>query len=214
MQKQKSYSGVRTRQARHALLNYMRDYGLKIGDKLPPHDLLRRKLGFGTATITRALQSLKAAGVLASKHRVGTFVANPKAEGYTSRVIGLAAQRFDMAGAGPYASILVECLRAHFDKAGCETIVYGRKPAVGFVDAGLSYFPGLKRGIQEGRLDAVVLAAGINYRVWLWLKRLRMVPCAVGNWRSSARVRRGGHLSPAAMGTGILRRVRGGVRPP
>jgi len=59
--------------ARKALLSHLR--GKRIGDRLPPIKQLARELNLGESNLMIAMQKLKREGVLYSRKRVGTYVA-------------------------------------------------------------------------------------------------------------------------------------------
>ena len=59
-------AGIKTEMAKQAIVRYIRENGVKPGEKLPSQDALRKVLGFGGATIGAAINELKDDGVLAA----------------------------------------------------------------------------------------------------------------------------------------------------
>lgn len=173
--------GLRTEQAKQFLVRYIWDLKLKPGDKLPPHEVIRNKFGLGNATITRALKSLKVDGVLSAKRRVGTYVVDSQADGHAGRVIGLTSVQPENGNIGPAHFYLLHYLQMFFRSVGCQTVVFYCNPTHGKYVVGMDYFPGLKRSVEEHRLDAVVLVGtDISEESWRWIEERKMHPCVVG----------------------------------
>lgn len=172
--------GFRTEQAKQSLVRYIRDRRLKSGDKLPPQEQIRNDLGLGNATITRAMKALKKNGVLSTKRRVGAYVIDPQADGHPARIIGIGALQSGDPGLGPFYSCLFHHLSTNLHELGWQAIVFHCKPTYGQSAVGLEYFPGLRRSVEEHRLDAVLLMADISQDAWNWLETRKMHPLFVG----------------------------------
>jgi len=69
----------RYEQAKAIVEEYIESHGLKIGDKLPTEEALRRTLGWSRVTIARALDALEWEGKLRRVQGSGTYVASPQA---------------------------------------------------------------------------------------------------------------------------------------
>jgi len=59
---------------RKALIDYIKEYELKIGDKLPPEDRLAAVLSVSRVTLREALRQLREEGLIYSKRGSGTYV--------------------------------------------------------------------------------------------------------------------------------------------
>jgi DNA-binding GntR family transcriptional regulator len=59
---------------RKALIDYIKEKELKIGDKLPPEDRLAAVLGVSRVTLREALRQLREEGLIYSKRGSGTYV--------------------------------------------------------------------------------------------------------------------------------------------
>lgn len=77
----------RYEQARREVENFIRERGLKPGDRLPSEDDLRREFGWSRMTITRALNELTWEGRLRRIQGSGTYVAEPAASGKPRRIL-------------------------------------------------------------------------------------------------------------------------------
>jgi DNA-binding LacI/PurR family transcriptional regulator len=174
-----SNQGLRTEQAKRMLVRYVWDLNLKTGDRVPSYQSLRSQLGLGDGTIARAVASLKEDGVLTTRNRTGTYVADPHAAGHYGRVVGLLALRPGGKEVGPFYSFLLHDLQSYFHSHGCRSEIFYRKPTT--KDAvGLDYFHGLERSITNGLLDALVLTANVDQQSWQQLEKIKMHPCFVG----------------------------------
>ncbi|MDR7384668.1 GntR family transcriptional regulator [Promicromonospora iranensis] len=66
--------------------------GLRPGDRLPASRDLARDLGIAVGTVQRAYRELEASGVVTSRRRVGTVIAEPPATAGSGEVSGDAAR--------------------------------------------------------------------------------------------------------------------------
>ena len=177
----KSNQGLKTERAKRLLVRHIRERGLGRGDPLLPQNELRKKLDLGAVTISRAVQALAQEGVLRTKHRVGTYVLDPNADGRCGRVVGLATLCNTDENVSAFFSYLLRFLQTAFHELGCQTVVFPMKQKSKEIDTvSLDYFPGLERSVFQGELDAVVLAANIDKKSWRRLENAKMCPCFVG----------------------------------
>ncbi len=172
--------GLKTEQAKLALVRYISDLNLRPGDKLPSQETIRAELGLGNATITRALKELKKDGVLTTKHRIGTYVLDSNADGHPARIIGIGALQSGDPGVGPVYSCLLHHMLTHLTESNCQAIIFHCRPTYGKYGIELDYFPGLKRNVEQKRLDGIILMADISSRAWSWLEERQMYPVFVG----------------------------------
>ncbi len=172
--------GLKTEQAKLALVRYISDLNLRPGDKLPSQETIRAELGLGNATITRALNELKQDGVLATKRRIGTYVLDSNADGHPARIIGIGAFQSGDPGVGPFYSCLLHHMLTHLTESNCQAIIFHCRPTYGKWGIELDYFPGLKRNVEQKRLDGIILMADISSRAWSWLEERQMYPVFVG----------------------------------
>jgi len=69
--------------ARDALLTHLKRK--RVGDRLPPIKQLARELNVGESNLLRAMQDLQREGIVYSRKRVGTYVAQPVGRGKDAR---------------------------------------------------------------------------------------------------------------------------------
>ena len=77
--------GKRTETAKQALLAYIWDQRLEVGDRLPTQVELCRRFNVGSATVDRAVRALVKEQVLESRRGIGVFVKTSRPTGYPGR---------------------------------------------------------------------------------------------------------------------------------
>lgn len=146
-------AGARTELAKQTMVRYIREGGLKAGDRLPAQEELRKELGFGSATIAAALHELRADRVIEVRDKIGVFVVNPGADGHAGREIGLAINALEVSA---FRSSLANLIQIRLAERGWRAIpFFCMEPALsGKLE--LSAFPGLRRTIEQKGIEALV----------------------------------------------------------
>lgn len=149
-------AGARTELAKQTMVRYIREGGLKAGDRLPAQEELRKELGFGSATIAAALHELRADRVIEVRDKIGVFVVNPGADGHAGREIGLAINALEVSA---FRSSLANLIQIRLAERGWRAIpFFCMEPNVsGKLE--LSDFPGLRRTIEQKGIEALVSLA-------------------------------------------------------
>ncbi len=154
-------AGIKTEMAKQAIVRYIRENGVKPGEKLPSQDTLRKVLGFGGATIGAAINELKDDGVLDVRDKIGVYLIDPNMDGHAGRVIGITARYVE---ASPYYCCLLGALQMRLISEGCSVHIFCfTKKGVGkdlSAKAGFIYdiddYPGLRRMIENNSLDGLI----------------------------------------------------------
>ena len=154
-------AGIKTEMAKQAIVRYIRENGVKPGEKLPSQDALRKVLGFGGATIGAAINELKDDGVLDVRDKIGVYLIDPNMDGHAGRVIGITARYVE---ASPYYCCLLGALQMRLISEGCSVHIFCfTKKGVGkdlSAKAGFIYdiddYPGLRRMIENNSLDGLI----------------------------------------------------------
>lgn len=181
-----SNQGLRTQQAKRMLVRHIWESNLQQGDRLPSYAALRERLQLGDATISRAVRSLEQEGVLQTVNRVGTFVVDSQAGGYSGWVVGLAALRTGDNGLGPFYSCLLHNLQVGFRAEGCKTEIYYQNRSDSDV-VGLDDLPGLERSVDQNEISGVVLTSNLDADSWASLEASGVCPYFVGAPTSAVR---------------------------
>ena len=154
-------SGIKTEMAKQSIVRYIRENGVKPGEKLPSQDTLRKVLGFGGATIGSAINELKVDGVLDVRDKIGVYLIDPNMDGHAGRIIGITVRYVE---ASPYYCCLLGALQMRLISEGCSVHIFCfTKKGIGkelSAKAGFIYdiddFPGLRRMIENNSLDGLI----------------------------------------------------------
>ncbi len=145
--------GRKTEFATKAIIRYMVDSQLRVGDKLPSLEQLARQLGISNTTVTRAIHALREDGFLTVRDKSGVFLKNDKFDGLTGRTVALTTVNVDFS---PYYACLAQLLQARLLEARCSPVIYPRRPIESVDVYGLADFPGLESAIKDRRIDGVL----------------------------------------------------------
>ena len=100
--------------ARDAIVTWIHDRKLEVGDRLPPYSQLRLEFGLGSQTIAAAVGSLCELGVLEVRDKVGIFVKNPSGGHLAGRTVAVAVRRLvGSSYAAMLAGFIQKLLSAH-----------------------------------------------------------------------------------------------------
>ncbi len=138
---------------KRSLVSYILDAKLEVGKKLPPQAELRRRLGVGNATISKAIDELRQDGVLEVRDKVGVFLLDPNADGHICRNVAVLSIRLRDS---MFASILTSFLQLELMKSGCQMNIFCLKQSNLKIRAGLTDLPGLRRSIESGEIQGVI----------------------------------------------------------
>jgi len=172
--------GKRTEAAKELIVRHIWRSHLREGDQMPSTAQLRRELGVGNVTISRAMQSLQADGVVEIRDKVGVFVRHAEADGYAGWRVGVICTRMEC---NPFVALLVNSLQLSLHDSGCETIPFFRNS---WSEAGVYHFDrlddfrALRRHIERGLLHGVITTAGLAREAWEAMEVAGLEPCMVG----------------------------------
>ncbi len=152
-------AGIKKELVKQAIVRHIREGALKAGDRLPTQEELRRKLGCGSATIAAAFHDLQADGVIEVRDKIGVFVITPGADGYTGREIGLAINAVEVSA---FRSCLANLIQVRLAERGWRTIPFFCMEPNLSGKLKLSVFPGLRRSIEQKRIEALVTLGDFN----------------------------------------------------
>jgi len=179
-------AGARTELAKQTMVRYIREGGLKAGDRLPAQEELRKELGFGSATIAAALHELRADRVIEVRDKIGVFVVNPGADGHAGREIGLAINALEVSA---FRSSLANLIQIRLAERGWRAIpFFCMEPALsGKLE--LSSFPGLRRTIEQKGIEALVTLGDFSESSLKFFRARKLPVVFVGSLETdSARV--------------------------
>ena len=151
--------GIKTQIAKQALVRYIREGNLKIGEQLPSQGKLRQQLGFGTATITAALHELHNDKVIEVRDKIGAFVLKPTTDGHVGRVIGLAINALEVSA---FRSCLSNLLQIHLADHGWRTLPFFSTAPILNGQLECSAFAGLRRTVEQRGIEALISLADLS----------------------------------------------------
>ncbi len=179
-------AGARTELAKQTMVRYIREGGLKSGDRLPAQEELRKELGFGSATIAAALHELRADRVLEVRDKIGVFVVNPDADGHAGREIGLAINALEVSA---FRSSLANLIQIRLAERGWRAIPFFCMAPTLTGKLELSAFPGLRRTIDQKGIEALVTLGDFSESSLKFFRAKKLPVVFVGSLETdSARV--------------------------
>ncbi len=192
-QMQKNNQGQQTETVKKQLISLIREDELKVGDRLPPQAELRKKLGVGSNTIQRAIETLATAGIFEVRPHKGVFIKQLEPNGFTCHEIGLVCMWRTFY---PAAASLMQCLQLQMHSNACQCKLFLRNfPEMTWVDS-LSYFDGLKRCIEQKQIQGLITTVSFDKEAWAFFRKHNLPVVSLGT---------------AAFNNGF--KVCGGVRP-
>ena len=190
---QKNNQGQQTEMVKKQLISLIREDELKIGDQLPPQAELRKKLGAGSHTIQRAIETLATAGIFEVRPHKGVFIKQLETDGFIGHEIGLVCMWRTFY---PAAASLMQCLQLQMHSNACQCKLFLRNfPEMTRVDS-LSYFDGLKRCIEQKQIQGLITTVSFDEETWAFFRKHNLPVVSLGT---------------AAFNAGF--KVSGGVRP-
>ena len=169
--------GKQTEFVKRALINWISDHNLKIGERIPTQAELRERLGVGNAVIGRAIQTLVDDGLLANHHRKGITVLNPHVDGYEGRTIGLICHR-------DVEFSTMACLMQAFcivlSRHACHISLFIKNKSEHKDEFDLREFHGLAQASQKHRIDGVVSTVLLNERSVRQFEKHKIPLCYMG----------------------------------
>lgn len=140
--------------ARDAIVTWIHDRKLEVGDRLPPYSQLRLEFGLGSQTIAAAVGSLCELGVLEVRDKVGIFVKNPSGGHLAGRTVAVAVRR--LVGSS-YAAMLAGFIQKLLSEYNCRCLTFYQSSDPELAPRPeLSEFPGLEQAAAEHRFDGII----------------------------------------------------------
>lgn len=160
--------GEKTEAAKQSIICLIRDLKLKKGDKIPTQNELRTKLGVGSVTIQRAIDTLTESGILEVRPHKGVFVKNQETDGFVARHIGLVSmwQTFS-----PYTASLIQCLQLKLHQNACQCKFFLRSFPERTEKDFISFFDGLKRCIEQKEIQGLITTVSFDDEEWDFFKK-------------------------------------------
>src|SRR5690625_4224160 len=113
-----SEKASQSRLACKRLIQYIHEHHLDVGDVLPPQEQLRQQIGFGHATLSRAMALLVDCGMITRKSRVGTVVENRAATIPDLWTVGVPVFSHEKPN-DLFIDTLLRCLQGELTQVGC-----------------------------------------------------------------------------------------------
>ena len=163
----KNNQGQQTEMVKKQLISLIREGGLKVGSQLPPQTELREKLGVGSKTIQRAIDTLAESGILEIRPHKGVFIKQLETDGFIGHEIGLVCMRRTYS---PASASLMQCLQLQMHGNACQCKLFLRNfPEMTQVDS-LSYFDGLKRCIEQKQIQGLITTVSFDKEAWAFFR--------------------------------------------
>lgn len=156
---QNSNQGRQTEMVKKKLISMIREGGLNVGDQLPSQAVLRERLGVGSKTIQRALQTLAEDGVVELRKNRGVFLLRTDAGGNRGRKIGLVCMRLPNY---VFGNLLLQALQFELHDRGADSVCFLRDNVPLRSRDPLDLFPGLETAIRRGRLDGLISTVDLD----------------------------------------------------
>lgn len=170
--------GEKTEAAKQSIICLIRDLKLKTGDKLPTQNELRLKLGVGSTTIQRAIDTLTESGILEIRPHKGVFLKNHETDGFVARHIGLVSMWRTFS---PSNAAFMQCLQLRLHQNACQCKLFMRKfPDMTKTDS-LSYFEGLKRCIEQKEIEGLITTVSFDYEAWDFFRKHNLPVLSLGS---------------------------------
>ena len=165
--------------ARDAIVTFIHDRKLTVGDRLPPYAQLRAEFGLGSQTIAAAVGSLCELGVLEVRDKVGIFVKNPAGGHLAGRTVALVIRH--LAGSA-YSATLAGFIQKLLNERNCRCLTFFQStPFELGALSGLDEFPGLEQAAAERRCDGIITFCPFSETALRRLDRLGVKYCFVGD---------------------------------
>ena len=169
----------RTEDARNALIRYIHDHSLEKGGKLPGYLELRRQFGFGSDTISAAIDSLCQLGVLEVRPKIGTFVVNPNGGQLAGRTIGVVVRALS---GSAYSATLASFLQKALNERNCHCLTfYQSSLPTESPRPELDDFPGLSQSLKERRCDGLITLVTFSNAAQKTIESLGIPCCFIGD---------------------------------
>lgn len=174
---QKNNQGQQTEMVKKQLISLIREDELKVGDQLPPQAELRKKLGVGSNTIQRAIETLATAGIFEVRPHKGVFIKQLAPNGFICHEIGLVCMWRTFY---PSAASLMQCLQLQMHSKACQCKLFLRNfPEMTKVDS-LSYFDGLERCIEQKQIQGLITTVSFDEEAWTFFRENHLPVVSLG----------------------------------
>ncbi len=150
----KNNRGKKAEFAKQALIRYIQDSRLQVGDKLPGHELLRHQLKLSGTTIFRAIQALRDEGVFEVRDKVGTFIKSADFSTKIGRSIGVLLPDDNHPSA--FICMLSLFIQYSLIQHGCLPVPFLRRDVDQWKPSGLDDIPGLEDALLNDKLDGII----------------------------------------------------------
>ena len=174
----KNNQGQQTEMVKKQLVSLIREGGLKIGDQLPPQAELREKLGVGSKTIQRAIETLADSNVLEIRPHKGVFIKQLETDGFIGHEIGLVCMWRTFY---PSAASLMQCLQLQMHSHACQSKLFIRNFAKMTRMDSLSYFDGLKRCIEQKQIQGLISTVSFDKEAWAFFREHDLPVVSLGS---------------------------------
>ena len=174
----KNNQGQQTEMVKKQLISLIREGELKVGDQLPPQAELREKLGVGSKTIQRAIETLAESNVLEIRPHKGVFIKQLETDGFIGHEIGLVCMWRTYS---PSSASLMQCLQLQMHSKACQCKLFLRNfPEMTRVDS-LSYFDGLKRCIEQKQIQGLITTVSFDKEAWSFFRKHNLPVVSLGS---------------------------------
>ena len=160
------------------LISLIREGRLKIGDQLPPQTELRKKLGVGSKTVQRAIETLAESNVLEIRPHKGVFIRQLETDGFVGHEIGLVCMWRTFS---PSSASLMQCLQLQMHSNACQCKLFLRNFAEMTRVDSLSYFDGLKRCIEQKQIQGLITTVSFDKEAWRFFREHDLPVVSLGS---------------------------------
>jgi|GEM_PF-1949111 len=169
--------GKKTESTKQAILSYLWDNHLQVGDRIPIQAELCHRLGVGGTTVNRAVQALVADNILEARRGIGVFVKTKQPLGHPGRAIGIVGLIADQMHLFNWTMAYV--IQNTLQQRGCSCTGFPFRDHYQS-QADFSCFPGLESQVAARSLQGIITITDISEKMWNRLEKAGIQVCFVG----------------------------------
>jgi len=165
------------------ILREISSRGLAKGERLPNQPELRAALGVSNDTLHDVIKVMTERGIVTSRPRHGTVVADPDALASVPWTIGIVVGRVEDERPLTFYAELLMRLQASLGRAGCRCVTYHRTTR--HLPCPIGEVPSLREDIEGGAIDGLLALAEMREDEWRWTLRQGVPVCHAHVWENA-----------------------------
>ncbi len=165
------------------ILREISSRGLVKGARLPNQPELRAALGVSNDTLHAVIEHMTASGIVTSRPRHGTVVADPHALANVPWNIGITVGRVEDERPLTFYAELLMRLQASLGRAGCRCVIYPRTTR--HLPCPIGEVTSLREDLETGAIDGLLALAEMRTDEWQWILQQGIPVCHTHVWESA-----------------------------